>query len=213
MKRRHAALALATGPPARPPRHWLAVTPVEGENYSRLSQPVPVAVAGKIEVIEFFGYWCPHCAQLETGLEAWVKKLPADVNFRRIPAGWAPFHEPYKKLYFALEAMGVPMAFHSRVFGAVPCATHQAGNRRRRAEVRQRQRPGRRQAGGHDEQLQHRPEAGPLSKQLFQAYRGTGVPMVAVNGRFTTGPERVRSGEADFFALLDSLIAMSRTRS
>ena len=54
---------------------------------SRLSQPVPVAPAGKIEVIEFFWYGCPHCNAFEPALEAWAKKLPADVAFRRVPVG------------------------------------------------------------------------------------------------------------------------------
>jgi thiol-disulfide isomerase/thioredoxin len=80
MQRRHFSLALlaATSPLA-------ARAATEGREYTRLQQPVPVAVPGKVEVMEFFGYWCPHCNALEPELEAWVRKLPADVNFRRMP--------------------------------------------------------------------------------------------------------------------------------
>ena len=63
------------GAPA-PRRQW----PVEGTNYVRLAQPVPVAApAGKIEVIEFFWYGCPHCNAFEPTLDAWLKTLPPDV--------------------------------------------------------------------------------------------------------------------------------------
>ena len=68
--------------------------PVEGTHYVRLSTPVPtVAEAGKIEVIEFFWYGCPHCNAFEPSLEAWVKKLPADVAFRRVPVAFR--EEPF----------------------------------------------------------------------------------------------------------------------
>ena len=39
--------------------------PVEGREYTRLKEPVAVAATGKVELIEFFGYWCPHCAAFE----------------------------------------------------------------------------------------------------------------------------------------------------
>ena len=53
---------------------------VEGEDYELIAEPGPFApLAGKIEVVEVFGYTCPHCAHFEPQLEAWAAKLPADV--------------------------------------------------------------------------------------------------------------------------------------
>jgi protein dithiol oxidoreductase (disulfide-forming) len=95
--------------------------PVEGTHYVRLSQPVPtMAEAGKIEVIEFFWYGCPHCNAFEPSLEAWVKKLPADVMFRRVPVAFR--EEPFvahQRIYYALEAMGQVDAMHRKVFYAI----------------------------------------------------------------------------------------------
>jgi thiol:disulfide interchange protein DsbA len=93
--------------------------PTEGREYTRLQSPVPVAVAGKIEVVEFFGYWCPHCNNFEPALDAWVHKLPADVNFRRIPVAFAAAQETLQKLYFALEGLGLVDSLHRKVFAAV----------------------------------------------------------------------------------------------
>lgn len=93
--------------------------PLEGKDYVRLSQPQPVP-PGKIEVIEFFWYGCPHCNAFEPSLEAWVKKLPADVAFRRVPVA---FREEtfvaHQKLYYTLEAMGQLEAVHRKVFYAI----------------------------------------------------------------------------------------------
>ena len=81
--------------------------PVEGTHYVRLAQPLPAPGGGKIEVVEFFSYACPHCNAFEPTLEAWIKKLPPDVNFRRAPVPFLQNAENFQKLYFALEAMGL----------------------------------------------------------------------------------------------------------
>ena len=61
--------------------------PVEGRDYEVIAAPGPFApLAGKIEVVEVFGYPCIHCAHFEPVLEAWTAKLPRDVRFTAVPA-------------------------------------------------------------------------------------------------------------------------------
>ncbi len=98
-----------------------AADPAEGTNYVRLSQRAPVsAPAGKIEVVEFFWYGCPHCAHFEPSLAAWAAKLPADVAFRRVPVAFRenPFGL-HQRLYYALEGMGLLGSVHPKVFNAI----------------------------------------------------------------------------------------------
>jgi thiol:disulfide interchange protein DsbA len=93
---------------------------VEGVNYVRLGQPLPVMLPGKIEVIEFFWYECPHCNAFEPALEAWAKQLPPDVVLRRVPVWFR--EEPFtaqQKLYYAIESMGLVPTLHRRVFYAI----------------------------------------------------------------------------------------------
>lgn len=93
---------------------------VEGTHYVKLSQPGPVPIVGKVEVVEFFWYGCPHCFAFEPALDAWQKKLPADVAFRRVPVAFR--EEPFvahQRLYYALEAMGLLDAMHRKVFNAI----------------------------------------------------------------------------------------------
>ena len=68
----------------------LAADLQEGKDYRLLAKPQPVETGKKIEVIEFFSFSCPHCKDIEPILSAWVKKLPADVQLRRIPAQFSP---------------------------------------------------------------------------------------------------------------------------
>ncbi len=93
--------------------------PVEGTNYIKLSQPNAVP-PGKIEVVEFFWYGCPHCHAFEPALDAWQKKLPGDVAFRRVPVVFRdePF-TTHQRIFFALEAMDLVDAMHRKVFNAI----------------------------------------------------------------------------------------------
>ncbi len=94
--------------------------PVEGTQYVRLGTLAPVsAPAGKIEVIEFFWYGCPHCNAFEPTLDAWQKKLPADVAFRRVPVAFREAFTPHQQIFYALEAMDKVEAMHRRVFYAI----------------------------------------------------------------------------------------------
>ncbi len=94
--------------------------PAEGTDYLVLEKPMTVeAPAGKIEVVEFFWYSCPHCNAFEPTLDAWSKKLPKDVVLRRVPIAFQDSFAPQQRLYFALEAMGLLPKLHVKVFNAI----------------------------------------------------------------------------------------------
>jgi thiol:disulfide interchange protein DsbA len=93
---------------------------LEGRDWRPLTPPRPGAVPGKIEVLEFFSYGCPHCADLNPLIKPWAGLLPGDVAFRRIPvsfgrAAWANL----ARLYFGLELTGDLGRLDEAVFNAV----------------------------------------------------------------------------------------------
>ena len=121
MKRRDFSLAAASLGLLPLVSHAQQRPPKAGTDYIVLGKPMPVdAPAGKVEVVEFFSYNCPHCAAFEPQLEAWVKKLPPNVVFRRIPV---PFvgndTEAKQRLYYTLEAMGKVDEFQPQIFDAI----------------------------------------------------------------------------------------------
>ena len=92
----------------------------EGKDFKRLDKPVaPDAPAGKVDVIEFFWYSCPHCHAFEPTLDAWVKAAPKDLSIRRVPVAFNASFVPQQKLYYTLEGMGKLDALHAKVFRAV----------------------------------------------------------------------------------------------
>ena len=92
----------------------------EGKDFKRLDKPVaPDAPAGKVDVIEFFWYSCPHSNAFEPTLDAWVKAAPKDLSIRRVPVAFNASFVPQQKLYYTLEGMGKLEALHAKVFRAV----------------------------------------------------------------------------------------------
>jgi thiol:disulfide interchange protein DsbA len=106
---------------------WLGSAPAwaqqafrSGKDYITLDKAVGTeAGSGKIEVLEFFWYSCPHCNVFEPAFEKWAKNAPKDVLVRRIPVAFREDFVPQQRLYFTLEAMNLVEKMHIRVFNAI----------------------------------------------------------------------------------------------
>ena len=211
MNRRHltltgaaAALVAATGARAQG-----AATPVEGKDFVRLPAPAPVAApAGKIEVVEFFSYGCPHCYAFEPLLEPWVKKLPADVAFRRVPAAFNAAWEGLAKIFYALEATGDLEAMHKRVFAAIHVQRQKLDKESDIAAFVK-------SAGGDDAKFLDAYKSFGVAtklrqgKQLADAYKIDGVPTLGIHGRWFTAGSLAGTHERAL-AVADQLIQRAR---
>jgi len=90
-----------------------------GKDYRLINPPQPTDSGKKVEVLEFFYYGCPHCANLQPSLRAWLKKRPADVDFRRTPAVFDDAWIPLTWAYHTFDVMGLLDKLHYEVFAAI----------------------------------------------------------------------------------------------
>ena len=94
--------------------------PDEGVEYVTLDKRVPTEVGeGKIEVIEFFWYSCPHCNAFEPRFAQWLKAAPKDVVVRRVPVRFRDDFEAQQRAYYVFEALGQIEALHGKLFHAI----------------------------------------------------------------------------------------------
>lgn len=102
---------------------WFAsacAQPSAGQDYVQINPPLNTdAGAGRIEVTEFFWYGCPHCHALEPEINPWIKKLPKDVTFRRIPAMFNDNWAVAGRIFYTLEAMNELERLHTPLFDAI----------------------------------------------------------------------------------------------
>lgn len=91
-----------------------------GKDFLTLDRPVATeSGTGKIELIEFFWYSCPHCNMFEPSFAQWVKNAPKDVVVRRMPVSFRDDFAPQQRLFFTIEAMNLMETLHPKVFAAI----------------------------------------------------------------------------------------------
>ena len=169
--------------------------PVAGTDYQVLEARAPVeAPAGKIEVVEFFWYSCSHCNAFEPTLSDWIKKLPKDVAFRRVPVAFNDSFVPQQKLFYTLESMGLLDKLHAKVFAAIH--VEKLNLSKAEAIVEWVGKNGVDQA----KFVKEYNSFGVVTKaqkgsQLQNAYKVEGVPALGVAGQFYTDGSMARSME------------------
>lgn len=184
-----------------------AAEPIEGKDYKRLAKPQAVETGKKIEVIEFFSFSCPHCRDIEPVLSNWLKQLPADVQFRRIPVQFSPVWIGTSKVWYTLEALGeerlIPAVFvaihgqNVRMDQEKPFLDWAASQGLDRKKV--------------EDMYNSFAVNGKVSraKTLVQNYNVQSVPNFVVDGKFSTESQQPKRHE-DVPPLLDNLIAKAR---
>ena len=163
-----------------------AATYQEGIEYVSLDKRVPTdAGKGKIEVIEFFWYSCPHCNAFEPRFASWVKALPKDVEVKRVPVRFRDDFEPQQRMYYVLEALDKVEALHGKLFQAIHVEKQNLGSAEALAQWADKN-------GIPKAKFVELYNAfGVVTKakrahQLQEAFKVQGVPALGIGGRFYT---------------------------
>ncbi|MBH1667058.1 thiol:disulfide interchange protein DsbA/DsbL [Stenotrophomonas maltophilia] len=115
--------AAEAAPAAAPAPTTTALTgpaPVAGEDYQEIPNGQPFQpVAGKVEVVEIFGYVCPACAAFQPLVGPWKAGLPGDVNFVYVPAMFGGTWDDYARAFYAAQTLGVQEKTHEALYAAI----------------------------------------------------------------------------------------------
>ena len=194
MKRRDFSTLLASVPLAGAAGSALAQGgPVEGRHYVAINPPLP-GTPGKIEVVEFFWYGCPHCFAFEPAIEAWTKNLPTDVVFRKAHVAFRANVKIHQRMFYALEALGKEAATRQAIFNAM----HQQGQTLDDVKAQAKFLS---PLGVDPTKYQEAYNSfGVVTKcqqaeKLSEAYRIDGVPSLGIGGRFLTSPSQASGGQ------------------
>ena len=189
--------------------HAQAKAPQEGKDFLLLDKPAPVeAAAGKIEVVEFFWYNCPHCNSFEPMLDAWSKKAAQDVVLRRTPVAFRPDFEPQQRLYYAIEGMGMVEQLNKKVFNAIHVEKQVLNTADQITAWVEKQ-------GVSKAKFTEAYNSFPVvtkarkASQLQEAYKVDGVPALGIAGRYFTSGSVAQTMERAL-AVTDYLIDLTR---
>ncbi|WP_186257614.1 thiol:disulfide interchange protein DsbA/DsbL [Burkholderia gladioli] len=182
-----------------------SAAPLAGKDYEVMKSPQPIsAPAGKVEVIEFFWYGCPHCYEFEPTLEAWVKKQGDNIVFKRVPVAFRDDFLPHSAMYYTLNALGVAEKDTPAVFNAIHKQKNYLLTPQAQADFLATQ--------GIDKQkylatynsftVQGQVKQ---SGELAKTYDIQGVPTIVIQGKYKSGPSYTGS-EAGTPPVLDWIV-------
>ena len=193
-----AAFGLATGALAQMP-----------QPFSLLNPPQPVEGGGKIEVIEFFWYGCPHCARLEPFVQKWAANLPKDVVFKRMHALPGNQWVEHATLFYSLESMGLLDKLHMKAFDAIHSENLNLNTKATREQWLAKQ--------GVDVAKYNEVEKSfsvqtkiNNARQKTGSFKVDGVPMMYVNGKYFTSNTHAKGDTARIMVIVDQLVEKSR---
>jgi len=185
-------------------------SPVEGTDYVEVKPAQAVDTPGRVEVIEFFWYRCPHCYALEPELEAWVKRLPRDVQFKRVPGVLNEDWAVDARIFYALESIGEVDRVHRALFDAI----HKQGGVRLRGDAfakwvaewlgKQKVDMAKYDAALHSFSVESKLRR---AAQMASAYKLDGVPALTVQGRYVV---LASTSQKAMLATAESLIGEAR---
>ena len=215
MKKFLSALALSLGlavgaMSAVTAAHASPAAPVAGTDYTVLQSPQPVDPAGKIQVIEFFWYGCPHCNEFDPYLEAWVKKQGPDVVFKRVPVAFRDDFIPHSKMYHALDALGLADKLTPAVFNEIHVKKNYLLTPEAQATFLATQGVDKKKYMDAYNSFSTQSDLKRDTK-LMADYKIDGVPTLAIQGKYETGPATTNSLPGTI-QVLDFLVTQIRAK-
>jgi thiol:disulfide interchange protein DsbA len=176
--------------------------------YVQVNPPMPSDTPGKIEVIEFFAYSCPHCAHMEPMVLSWAKTAPADVVLKQVPVAFNASMKPMQQLYYTLEAMG-RSDLHPKVFDAIHVENQRLFDKKAMGDWAEKQGVDRAKFDSIFDSFSVNTEV-QRATQLTEAYHIDGTPSFGVGGKFLTSPVLAGNSYEGALAEVDKLIPMAR---
>ena len=184
---------------------------VEGEHYAKLAKPVRTQDANRVEVVEVFGYWCPHCNSLERYLEPWKHQLDSDkVDFKRIPVVFRGNQEEFAKAYYVADALGLEEQTHPALFSLIHQQRQWIGSKEKLGEFFA-------EFGVSEADFNKAYGSFNLNSQMNRGkkkareYRITGVPAIVVNGKYLVTADKAGSQQR-MLDVVDFLVAKESTK-
>jgi protein dithiol oxidoreductase (disulfide-forming) len=186
-----------------------ASRPIKGKDYMLLEKPAAVeAPQGKVEVVEFFWYSCPHCNAFEPTLASWIKRQPADVYVRRAPVAFDDNFIPEQRLFYTLEALNKVDELHYKVFNAIHIDRLRLNTESNIADWMAKQGVDKAKFTEHFNSFTVATKAR-RAYQLQQAYKVEGVPALGIAGRYYTDGTLAGTTERSL-QVTDFLVAEAR---
>lgn len=184
---------------------FFSVSAFSDQAYKVISPALPTSNPDKVEVIEFFWYGCPHCYHFEPYVQKWLKNKPENVEFKKVPAIFRPSWSAHARAYYAAKLLGVEPQFTKALFDALHKDRKKIYSQKQIIDFVK-------SIGINGDDFQDAMRSFAVETkirraiQLLKSYAITGVPTIAVNGKYITDATLAK-GHENVIKVVNELIA------
>jgi thiol:disulfide interchange protein DsbA len=176
----------------------------EGQHYLPITPAQPTSTKDKVEVVEMFWYGCPHCYRLEPFVKRWLKKMPKNAKFVRMPGVLNPSWEILARAYYTAEILGVVDKVHTPIFETIHEKRHRLDSEDAIMALFK-------QYGVSETDFKRTFRSFAVETKIRRArdmgrrYQANGVPAIIVNGKYRVNATTA-GGNAKVFKVVNQLI-------
>lgn len=177
----------------------------EGVHFERIPGPEAPTNGDTVEVVEVFGYPCPHCRNFQPYVSAWEEQLSEQVEFSRVPVSFSPSWEPFARAYYTAELLDILDDSHEALFTALHSQGKQLRTISDLAEFHA-------QFGVDAAEFESTSESFAVDSRMRKGnaqigkWRVRSTPTLVINGKYRVSPQRGGTFD-DMLEVADFIIA------
>lgn len=181
-----------------------------GRDYIVLNPAQPTRVSpGKIEIVEFFNFSCPHCHRLQGHLNKWrADNAAEDIALVHQPVVFQRYNGHFARVYYTLEGLDIADEFIPKIYTAIHTERQLLNSRGRFLDWLEDQGIDRDRADKMYDSFTVVSRA-KRAADVALDYGISSTPHLAINGKYVIGPSLSRSYET-MLETLSTLIDRER---
>ena len=177
---------------------------VDSSKYKPVREQMTVTTGDKIEVAELFWFGCGHCFALEPALKEWKKNIPANAEFKKVPAIFSSRWEFHGQAFYTMQALDVPEKAYDDFFNEIHVKRKQMNNMNQLVTFLS-------AFDKTEEQVKSAFNSFDVSNKMRAAKKITrqsganGVPSIIVDGKYLTS-QQLGGGTGQMFQVVNQLV-------
>lgn len=184
----------------------------QGKGYAEVKPAQQVSSGeGKVEVLEYFWFGCPHCYAFEPAINEWAASKPDYVEFVREAPPLNPNWRPHSEAFYAAEQLGVTEKIFEPMFNGIHKDKRSLRSRKDIAKFAG-------ELGIDSKEFLAAMKSFAVETRMRQAMQKaqnsgiTGVPSVVIHGKYLTGNTLAGSHEG-IIRVINELVEVEHNQS
>ncbi len=177
---------------------------VDSSKYKPVREQMTVTTGAKVEVAELFWFGCGHCFALEPALKRWKKDIPANAEFKKVPAIFSSRWEFHGQAFYTMQSLGVPEQAYDEFFNTIHVKRARLNNMGqlvsflKKFDITEEQVT----SAFNSFDVNNKMRA---AKKITRQSGATGVPAIVVDGKYLTS-QQLSGGTPEMFQVVNQLI-------